>query len=42
LAVVDIPPELIAPLGGLEQTKVKDTIYGAEYQSNVMPASRVF
>lgn len=38
LAVADIPPELIAALGGLKQMKVKGTINGVEYQSNVMPS----
>ncbi len=38
LAVADIPSELIASLGGLKQMKVKGTINGAEYLSNVMPA----
>jgi hypothetical protein len=38
LAVADIPPELIAPLGGPKQMEVKGTINGVEYQSNVMPA----
>jgi Domain of unknown function (DUF1905) len=38
LAVADIPPEHIAPLGGLKQRRVRGTINGAEYASNVMPA----
>jgi hypothetical protein len=38
LAVADVPSELIAHLGGLKQMKVKGTINGAAYESNVMPA----
>jgi hypothetical protein len=38
LAVVDIPSEHIAALGGLKQQRVRGTINGAEYVSNVMPA----
>lgn len=38
LAVADIPNELVEPLGGLKQMKVKGTINGAVYESNVMPA----
>ena len=38
LAVADIPGELIAALGGLKQQRVRGTINGAEYISNVMPA----
>jgi hypothetical protein len=38
LAVADIPNELIAALGGLKQARVRGTINGAEYVSNVMPA----
>jgi hypothetical protein len=38
LAVADIPSEHVASLGGLKQLKVRGTINGAEYQSNVMPA----
>jgi hypothetical protein len=38
LAVADVPSELVVPLGGLKQMKVKGTINGAVYQSNVMPA----
>ena len=38
LAVADIPSEHIAPLGGLKQMRVRGTINGAEYASNVMPA----
>jgi len=38
LAVADIPSEHIASLGGLKQQRVRGTINGAEYTSNVMPA----
>lgn len=38
LAVAEIPSEHIAPLGGLKQMRVRGTINGAEYVSNVMPA----
>ncbi len=38
LAVADIPSEHIAQLGGLRQMRVRGTINGADYTSNVMPA----
>jgi hypothetical protein len=38
LAVADIPSEHIAALGGLKQQRVRGTINGTEYVSNVMPA----
>jgi hypothetical protein len=38
LAVADIPSEHIAALGGLRQQRVRGTINGVEYVSNVMPA----
>jgi Domain of unknown function (DUF1905) len=38
LAVADIPSEHIAALGGLKQARVRGTVNGAEYLSNVMPA----
>lgn len=38
LAVADIPSKDIAALGGLKQMRVRGTINGMEYQSNVMPA----
>jgi len=38
LAVADIPNEHVAPLGGLKQMRVRGTINGVEYASNVMPA----
>ncbi len=38
LAVADIPAELVGTLGGLKQQRVRGTINGAGYHSNVMPA----
>jgi hypothetical protein len=38
LAVVDVPSGDVARLGGLKQVRVRGTINGAEYASNVMPA----
>jgi hypothetical protein len=38
LAVADVPNEHVASLGGLKQMRVRGTITGAEYASNVMPA----
>jgi hypothetical protein len=38
LAVTDIPAQQIAALGGLKQQRVRGTIGGAEFASNVMPA----
>lgn len=38
LAVADIPPDLVAELGGLKQQRVRGTINAAEYASSVMPA----
>ncbi len=38
LAVADIPSEHIGLLGRLKQMRVRGTINGAEYLSNVMPA----
>jgi uncharacterized protein DUF1905 len=38
LAVMDVPSEGIATLGGLKQQRVRGTIGGAEFVSNVMPA----
>jgi Domain of unknown function (DUF1905) len=40
LAVADIPGEHIGPLGGLKQQRVRGTINGSEYASNVMPAGQ--
>ena len=38
LAVVDVPPEHVAALGGLKQQRVLGAIGGAAFTSNVMPA----
>ena len=38
LAVVDVPTEHIAAIGGLRQQHVRGTIGGAAFASNVMPA----
>ncbi|HEY7381967.1 MAG TPA: DUF1905 domain-containing protein [Gaiella sp.] len=38
LAVADVPAEHVERLGGLKQMRVRGTINGAEYLSNVMPA----
>jgi len=38
LAVADTPSEHVTALGGLKQQRVRGTINGAEYVSNVMPA----
>jgi Domain of unknown function (DUF1905) len=38
LAVVDVPPEHIPSLGGLKQQRVRGTIGGADFVSNMMPA----
>jgi hypothetical protein len=38
LAVVDVPAEHVDELGGLKQQRVRGTIGGAEFASNVMPA----
>lgn len=38
LAVVDIPTGDVAAIGGLKQQRVRGTIGGAEFASNVMPA----
>jgi hypothetical protein len=38
LAVANVPDEHVAALGGLKQMRVRGTINGAEYASNVMPA----
>jgi Domain of unknown function (DUF1905) len=38
LAVADIPAQHIKTLGGLKQQRVRGTINGVAYQSNVMPA----
>jgi hypothetical protein len=38
LAVVDVPSEVTATLGGLKQMRVRGTINGVEFTSNTMPA----
>jgi hypothetical protein len=38
LAVVDVPPEVTATLGGLKQQRVRATVNGREFTSNTMPA----
>lgn len=38
LAVADIPAPHVPTLGGLKQQRVRGTIGGAEFASNVMPA----
>lgn len=38
LAVADIPDEHVGPLGGLKQMRVRGSINGSDYESNVMPA----
>ncbi len=38
LAVVDVPAEHLPALGGLKQQRVRGTLGGVEFTSNVMPA----
>jgi hypothetical protein len=38
LAVMDLPDTAIERLGGLRQQRVRGTIRGVEFSSNVMPA----
>ena len=38
LAVVDVPAEGVAAIGGLKQQRVHGSIGGASFTSNVMPA----
>lgn len=38
LAVIDVPADHVATLGGLKQQRVRGTIGGADFVSNVMPA----
>jgi hypothetical protein len=38
LAVTDIPAEHIATFGGLKQQRVRGSIGGSQFASNVMPA----
>jgi hypothetical protein len=38
LAVVDVPGDVTAVLGGVEQMRVRGTLNGTEFSSNTMPA----
>jgi hypothetical protein len=38
LAVIDIPADMAAALGGLKQMRVRGTLNGTEFTSNTMPA----
>jgi hypothetical protein len=38
LAVIDVPGDAVAALGGLKQQRVHGSIAGAAFTSNVMPA----
>jgi len=38
LAVVDVPGDVAAVLGGLEQMRVRGALNGTEFSSNTMPA----
>ena len=38
LAVVDVPADVTAALGGLKQMRVRGTLNGTEFNSNTMPA----
>jgi hypothetical protein len=38
LAVIDVPAEVTAALGGLKQLRVQGTLNGHPFQSNTMPA----
>lgn len=38
LTVVDVPPAVIARLGGLKQLRVRAVVNGQEFTSNTMPA----
>ena len=38
LAVVDVPADVAAAIGGLKQMRVRGTLNGAEFSSNTMPA----
>ena len=37
LAVVDVPDEVAAALGGLKQQRVRGTLNGVDFTSNTMP-----
>jgi hypothetical protein len=38
LAVIDVPHDVTADLGGLKQMRVRGTLNGTEFSSNTMPA----
>ena len=38
LAVIDVPADVTAALGGLKQMRVCGTLNGTEFSSNTMPA----
>ena len=38
LAVLDVPAEVTAALGGLKQMRVRGALNGIEFRSNTMPA----
>ena len=38
LAVVDVPGDVTAALGGLKQMRVRGSLNGTEFSSNTMPA----
>jgi len=40
LAVIDIPKDVTADLGGLKQMRVRGVLNGVEFTSNTMPAGR--
>ena len=40
LAVIDIPQDVTADLGGLKQMRVHGVLNGVEFTSNTMPAGR--
>ncbi|MDQ6918370.1 MAG: DUF1905 domain-containing protein [Candidatus Dormibacteraeota bacterium] len=40
LAVIDLPSEVTAALGGLKQIRVRGNLNGVDFTSNVMPAGR--
>ena len=40
LAVIDIPKDVTADLGGLKQMRVRGTLNSVEFTSNTMPAGR--
>ena len=38
LAVADVPPEHVHVFGGLKQQRIRGSVGGVEFASNVMPA----